>query len=171
MPNPARGEVWQVDLGLAAKVRPAVVMSVPFLDSERALFAIVPHTTAIRGSRFEATFPVPSLEAGAFDAQGLRNVPGSVFVRKRASLSTEQLDEGERAIKRGSASDDGKARIGRTMRFSRDVLSLAWLNGKKFTHKLQPSLGTLCRTLIRRGDPELAFTAELKLPLSTGNMP
>ena len=29
MKSPERGEVWLVDLGLAAKVRPAVVLSVP----------------------------------------------------------------------------------------------------------------------------------------------
>jgi mRNA interferase MazF len=29
MTSPRRGEVWLVDLGMAAKVRPAVVISVP----------------------------------------------------------------------------------------------------------------------------------------------
>ncbi len=37
------------------------------------------------------------------------------------------------------------------------------LNGKTSKQKLNPSLLTLCKTLQRRGDPELAFTAELKL--------
>jgi pimeloyl-ACP methyl ester carboxylesterase len=41
------------------------------------------------------------------------------------------------------------------------------LNGKPATtHKLQPELRTLCQTLARRGDPELAFTAEIPLPLA-----
>jgi hypothetical protein len=40
-------------------------------------------------------------------------------------------------------------------------------NGKTTKRKLQPSLRTLCETLQRRGDPELAFTAELVLPLAT----
>lgn len=39
------------------------------------------------------------------------------------------------------------------------------LNGKTSKHKLKPSLRTLCETLVRRGDPELAFTAELPLIL------
>ena len=30
-----RGEVWLVDLGLAAKTRPAVVLSVPTEDQDR----------------------------------------------------------------------------------------------------------------------------------------
>jgi len=39
MLNARRGEVWLVDLGMAAKARPAVILSVPFRDDERALFA------------------------------------------------------------------------------------------------------------------------------------
>ena len=46
MPIAQRGEVWQADLGLVAKVRPVLILSVPFLDHERAVFGIVPHTTA-----------------------------------------------------------------------------------------------------------------------------
>lgn len=41
------------------------------------------------------------------------------------------------------------------------------LNGRTSRHKPRPSLRTLCETLQRRGDPELAFTAELALPLAT----
>jgi hypothetical protein len=40
------------------------------------------------------------------------------------------------------------------------------LNGKSTTHKLQPSLRTLCETMQRRCDPELAFTAEIQLPIT-----
>ena len=43
------------------------------------------------------------------------------------------------------------------------------LNGKSSTCKIKPSLRTLCITMQRRGDPELAFTAEL--PLLTGLIP
>ena len=47
---PRRGEVWLADLGMIAKVRPVLVLSVPFADLDYALFHIVPHTTAVRGS-------------------------------------------------------------------------------------------------------------------------
>jgi mRNA interferase MazF len=43
-----------VDLGMAAKVRPALVISVPAEDADRALVTIVPHATSSRQSRFEA---------------------------------------------------------------------------------------------------------------------
>ena len=48
MKPPVRGEVWRVDLGLAAKVRPALVLSIPPTDIERALVTLVPHTTSLR---------------------------------------------------------------------------------------------------------------------------
>jgi transglutaminase-like putative cysteine protease len=40
------------------------------------------------------------------------------------------------------------------------------LNGASSTQKIQPSVKVLCDDLLRRGDPELAFTAEIKLPLA-----
>ena len=46
MTAPRRGEVWLVDLGMAAKVRPALVISVAADDVDRALVTLVPHTTS-----------------------------------------------------------------------------------------------------------------------------
>lgn len=40
------------------------------------------------------------------------------------------------------------------------------VNGTKSSHKLQPSLRVLAETLLRRGDPELAFTAKIELPIT-----
>lgn len=99
MPTAKRGEVWQADLGLAAKVRPALVLNVPFLETERALYAIVPHTTAPRGTRFEVKVNVPGLDAGVFDVQGLRSIPPSALVRHRTALSPDQLAQIETAVK------------------------------------------------------------------------
>jgi len=99
MPNARRSEVWLVDLGMTAKVRPAVIFNIPFRDEERALYAIVPHTTALRGGRFEVMVNVPWLENGAFDVQGLRHIPGSVLVRKLGALNESQMETIVRAIK------------------------------------------------------------------------
>ncbi len=46
MANPKRGEVWLVDLGLAAKVRPCPVLSIPYQDEDRALVTVLAHTTS-----------------------------------------------------------------------------------------------------------------------------
>ena len=91
MLNAKRGEVWLVDLGMAAKARPAVVLNIPFLDNERDLYAIIPHTTAMRGGRFEVVIEAPWLQSGAFDVQGQRNIPASVFIRRLGTLSQPQL--------------------------------------------------------------------------------
>ncbi len=37
MPAPNRGEIWLVDLGYAAKVRPCLVLSISAADEDRAL--------------------------------------------------------------------------------------------------------------------------------------
>jgi mRNA interferase MazF len=84
---------------MTAKVRPAVIFNTPFRDDERAFFAIVPHTTALRGGRFEVAVNVPWLENGAFDAQGLRHIPGSVLVRRLGALNQSQMETILRAIK------------------------------------------------------------------------
>lgn len=63
---PERGEVWQVDFGIAQKVRPALVISIPYADDDRALIGVVPHFTATRGSQFEVSVPTPFLREGAF---------------------------------------------------------------------------------------------------------
>jgi mRNA interferase MazF len=67
VPNANRGEVWLADLGIAAKTRPCLVVSVPPELSDRALVALVPHTTSVRGTRFEVAIPKRYLKEGAFD--------------------------------------------------------------------------------------------------------
>lgn len=91
MKPPDRGEVWLVDLGLAAKVRPALVISVPPGDTDRALVTVVPHTTSVRNSRFEAFVSVTFLKAGAFDAQGLVTVPLAKLLRPIGTLKPKEL--------------------------------------------------------------------------------
>jgi mRNA interferase MazF len=88
---PARAEVWLVDLGMAAKVRPCLVISTSVEDSDRALVTLVPHTTSTRGSRFEAVVNASFLKTGAFDAQGLVTVPVGHAIRHLGSLSPDQM--------------------------------------------------------------------------------
>ena len=49
---PERGEVWQVDFGVVAKVRPALVIRVSYTNADRALIGVIPHTTLTRDSQF-----------------------------------------------------------------------------------------------------------------------
>lgn len=88
---PQRGEVWLVDLGLAAKVRPCLVLSVPPAETDRALVTLVPHTTSLRDSRFEVSLKVPFLRPGGFDAQGLGTVPHVKLLRALGKLTADSL--------------------------------------------------------------------------------
>ena len=57
--NPKPGEIYLVDLGVVAKVRPAVVVSREDSDSPCALSIFVPLTTETRGSAYEVALGKP----------------------------------------------------------------------------------------------------------------
>ena len=88
---PERGEVWQVDFGITQKVRPALVITIPYADTDRPLIGVIPQTTAARGSQFEVSVPTRFLTEGAFLVQGIQAVPAKYFLRRLGVLSPEQL--------------------------------------------------------------------------------
>ncbi len=93
MPEPNRAEIWLVDLGYAAKVRPCLVVSIGANDEDRALATLVPHTTSLRDSRFEVRLKVRFLREGGFDVQNLVTVPHAKLIRKLGTLQDAQLAE------------------------------------------------------------------------------
>jgi mRNA interferase MazF len=56
--HPSRGEIWQVDMGIAWKVRPCLLLTDYPANDELALVTVVSHTTALRGNEWEV---VPQL--------------------------------------------------------------------------------------------------------------
>ncbi len=80
-----------VDLGLAQKVRPALVLNRAFKDTDRALISIIPHTTAVRGSDLEVCINVPFLKPGAFLVQNPVTVPAVKAERFLGRLTAQQL--------------------------------------------------------------------------------
>jgi mRNA interferase MazF len=98
MDSPDRGEVWLVDLGYVAKVRPCLVISIPALDRDRALVTLLPHTTSPRGSRFEVKVQAPFLREGVFDVQNIVTIPHAKLLRKLGDLTSEQMVEVEDAL-------------------------------------------------------------------------
>lgn len=101
MPEPRRGEVWLVDLGPVAKIRPCLVLSVPATGpNDRVLVTLVAHTISPRGTDYEVSVPVRFLKPGAFDAQNLVTIPHAKLVRRLGTLSPDQLVEVEDAIRR-----------------------------------------------------------------------
>jgi mRNA interferase MazF len=100
MKSARRGEVWLVDYGMAAKVRPSVIFSASFADDERALYAAVQHTTSTRGGRYEVPLPVRFLAPGAFDVQGLGPIRPTQLIRRLGILTDEQMETLAAAVKR-----------------------------------------------------------------------
>lgn len=99
--TPTRGEVWLLDPGMAEKVRPALILSVPFGDADRALITVVPHTTSLRGSQYEIAVPVPFLKPGAFLVQNLATYPSVRAIRRLGVLRNSQVDEVGEGVLRG----------------------------------------------------------------------
>jgi mRNA interferase MazF len=89
-----------VDLGLAAKVRPCLVLSIPTYPQDRVLVTIVAHTTSIQGTRFEVSVNAPFLKTGVFDAQQVLTVPQVKLIRKLGDLMTHQVALVEQAVRR-----------------------------------------------------------------------
>jgi mRNA interferase MazF len=98
MSSPERGEIWLVDLGYTAKVRPCLVISIPTLEEDRALVTLIPHTTSLRGSRFEVEMKVNFLRTGAFDVQNIITIPHAKLLRKLGKLTEEQLLDLEKVL-------------------------------------------------------------------------
>ena len=93
MANPLRGEVWLVDLGMVAKIRPCLIFSVPAAGpNDRVLATVVAHTTSARGSGFEVAVPTRFLKPGVFDAQNLVSIPHAKLVRRLGVLTPDQMD-------------------------------------------------------------------------------
>jgi len=84
------GEVWLVDLGMAGKIRPCLLLTGPPADDELALVSIIPHTTALRGNRWEVSISKHFLKQGAFHLQQIQSIPTVRLMRRIGSLSPEE---------------------------------------------------------------------------------
>ncbi len=98
MADPKRGEVWLTDLGMAAKVRPCLIMSIPAHENERVLFTVIAHTTSQRETRFEVKTRVRFLHEGVFDAQNIITVPRARLIRKIGVLTELCFNNVENAV-------------------------------------------------------------------------
>ncbi len=98
--TPKRGEILLVDLGMAAKVRPAVVVSRYDPDSPRALALLVPLTTENRGSDYEVSLGKPRFlnkESWA-NVQGLMSVGHERLIRPLGTVTSGQLGRIKNAL-------------------------------------------------------------------------
>ncbi|HTA29710.1 MAG TPA: type II toxin-antitoxin system PemK/MazF family toxin [Candidatus Cybelea sp.] len=91
MPAALRGEIWMVDFGLAAKVRPALLLSGEPAVEDLDLVTVILHTTALRGNRWELSIPKPFLKPGAFHLQQIQSVSTAKLERRLGALSEAEM--------------------------------------------------------------------------------
>lgn len=99
MPRANRGEIWMADLGMIAKVRPVLILSVDYRDEERAVVTYVLRTTSVRGTQYEVSHPARNMPAGAFDAQGIASIPDVKLERRLGVVDGETLAKVEDAVR------------------------------------------------------------------------
>jgi mRNA interferase MazF len=85
-----RGEIWQVDMGIAGKVRPCLLLTDYPANDELALVTVIPHTTALRGNEWEVAIPKPFLKAGAFHIQQVQSISLPKLMRRLEALTNEE---------------------------------------------------------------------------------
>ncbi|MBM3858817.1 MAG: type II toxin-antitoxin system PemK/MazF family toxin [Verrucomicrobia bacterium] len=99
MPVARKGEVWVVDFGIAAKVRPALLLTdsppVEALD----LVTVILHTTSLRGNLWELSIPKSFLKAGAFHLQQIQSVPTARLERRLGALTVEEMLKVEQLLR------------------------------------------------------------------------
>jgi mRNA interferase MazF len=102
MTNFSRGDVVIVDLGMAAKVRPCVVVSISEADQQRNMSVVVPLTTEIRGGEREVSFPKPAWlrQESVVNVLGIAGVDHSRIERRLAAFPADKILEIESALKR-----------------------------------------------------------------------
>ena len=95
------GEIRLADLGLAAKVRPVLIVSRHDPEAPRALTLYVPLTTQQRGSRYE--IPVghlPFLDAASvINVQGLGSVIEPRLERKLGQIPADLMVKVKEALR------------------------------------------------------------------------
>jgi len=95
------GEVWLADLGLAAKLRPVVIVSRDDANPPRVLAIYVPLTTQHRGSRYEVELgKLPFLEqASVANVQGIGSLAKARLERKLGQLPTQLMSKVKEALR------------------------------------------------------------------------
>ncbi len=93
------GEVWLVDLGMAAKIRPCLMLTPAPTDDELALHLVLPHTTALReGNPWQVAIPKPWLKPGAFHVQQVYTVPITKLERRLGVLTIDEFKRVKRRL-------------------------------------------------------------------------
>ena len=83
---------------MAAKVRPALLLTGTPADDELDLVTVLLHTTALRGNRWELSMPKPFLKPGAFHLQQIQTVSTVKLERKLGALTEGEMKAVQEAL-------------------------------------------------------------------------
>ena len=99
--NPIPGELYLVDLGVAGKVRPAVVISREDAESPRALAICAPLTTQNRDSTYEVALgKLKFLDKESWvNVQGLMSLGHEKLIRRLGRLTAPQMEQVKMALR------------------------------------------------------------------------
>ena len=98
--NPRHGEVWLVDMGMAAKTRPGVVLIADQLDAPRTLIIHIPITRQNRGSELEVPLGhLPFLDADSVaNVQAIGSLTSVRFEKRLGVVPPEDLKKIKTAL-------------------------------------------------------------------------
>ena|SRR5437867_1502165 len=98
MPAVNPGEIWMTDFGMAAKVRPALLLTGDPSDDELDLVTVLLHTTALRGNRWELNISKPFLKPGAFHLQQIQTISTVKLERRLGALTADEMSRVREAL-------------------------------------------------------------------------
>src|SRR5205823_14991209 len=99
MPAVNTVEVWMTDFGMAAKVRPALVLTGNPAADELDLVTVLLHTTALRGNRWELNIAKQFLKPGVFHLQQVQTVSTIKLERRLGILTAEEMNRVRNALR------------------------------------------------------------------------
>jgi mRNA interferase MazF len=99
VPRAKRGEIWMADLGLAAKVRPVLVLSVAYEGQERAIVSYVIRTTSLRDTQYEVRHETRGMPNGALTRKVWVRIPEIKLERRVGLVDSETLAKVEKAVR------------------------------------------------------------------------
>lgn len=89
-----------IDLGLAAKVRPCLLLTDWPADNELALVTVRAHTRSLHGNPWEHAVPKPFLREGVFHLQQVQSVPTAKLERKLGDLTAVEMSVIEQLLRK-----------------------------------------------------------------------
>ncbi len=95
-----RGEIWQIDMGIAGKVRPCLLLTSYPADNELAMVTVIPHTTALRGNPWELSIPKSFLKDGASHFQQIQSASIARLIRRIGCLTDAEMAQVEDTLRR-----------------------------------------------------------------------